>query len=104
VNKYKDEGKFRVVRVVWVPECITRITKLISGNDNHYPNLGSGTSGSGNSGSGSCNSGSGSCNSGTGNGYRVFCRGLPAAPLSAPASFATVSSLIIDSTDKKIRS
>jgi hypothetical protein len=36
--------------------------KLISGNDNYYPNLGSGTSGSG--------------NSGTGNGYRVFCPGL----------------------------
>jgi hypothetical protein len=69
VNKYKDKGKFWVVRVVWVPECITRITKLISGNHNHYPNLGSGTS---------CSSysGSDSGNSGTGNGYRVFCPGL----------------------------
>jgi hypothetical protein len=64
VNKYKNKGKFRVV---WVPEYITRITKLISGNDNDYANLGSGTSGSGNSGSG---------NSGTGNGYRVFCPDL----------------------------
>jgi hypothetical protein len=49
---------------------IPELPKLISGNDNHYPNLGSGTSGSG-------NSGSGSGNSGTGNGYRVFCPGLP---------------------------
>jgi hypothetical protein len=40
---------------------LPELSKLISGNDNHYPNLGSGASGSGNSGSGS------------GNGYRVFC-------------------------------
>jgi hypothetical protein len=48
---------------------LPELPKLILGNHNHYPNLGSSTLGSG-------NSGLGSSNSGTGNGYWVFCPDL----------------------------
>jgi hypothetical protein len=64
---------------------LPELPKLISGNDNHYPNLGSGTSGSG-------NSGSGLGNLGTSNGYRVFCPGLGVPGLPYTNAFGSAAS------------